>query len=280
MEDGEEEPFFDIGNGPRFTVIRWKAVVLESIDYSHCCGILCPICKNSYTNCCIQCECQETNDECTIEYGSCGHSFHQHCLQRFLSKNNVCPLDFTEWIPIAFQPQQKCEISRKISKCLNCGRNFFLQGNWNNSCKHHIGIPQRIGINLMWSCCMIEFTNKKDIGINGCHSSKHCEYILPLWTTAIHCKYPTFFKRMVFTLMCIWNRGIREKLNAIEVQFDHSKAKNDAIDGNWGNIPLDVLFLIIRDLAVMEILQWKHLMSKYSDENLPFKFGMSASSCR
>ena len=45
-------------------------------------------------------ECQANpgaNEECTVAWGACNHSFHWHCISRWIKTRNTCPLDNNNW---------------------------------------------------------------------------------------------------------------------------------------------------------------------------------------
>jgi len=60
---------------------------------------LCSICRCELQEECIECQ-AEINcaaSGCHIAWGCCGHAFHQHCIFRWLKRQQKCPLDMSEW---------------------------------------------------------------------------------------------------------------------------------------------------------------------------------------
>lgn len=59
----------------------------------------CAICHVQLTVPCISCEAESysRNEQCTVSWGNCGHSFHFHCISRWLTTRSSCPLDDSEW---------------------------------------------------------------------------------------------------------------------------------------------------------------------------------------
>ena len=60
----------------------------------------CAICKNQVQDPCIECQSlQEGNNpiDCQVAWGVCNHTFHFHCITKWLKTRNVCPLDNREW---------------------------------------------------------------------------------------------------------------------------------------------------------------------------------------
>jgi chromosome segregation ATPase len=53
----------------------------------------CCICRNKIDLYCIECEKLNLISTCLIQKLKCGHSFHYHCFQRWLSQRYMCPLD-------------------------------------------------------------------------------------------------------------------------------------------------------------------------------------------
>ncbi|EPY23909.1 RING-box protein 1 [Strigomonas culicis] len=60
---------------------------------------LCSICRNEVEGPCVECQssASQTTSECPVSWGECGHSFHAHCIQRWLKTRKVCPLDNQPW---------------------------------------------------------------------------------------------------------------------------------------------------------------------------------------
>ena len=56
----------------------------------------CPICRESLTNNCITCI-NTCNNSCKVVNGKCGHYYHYHCIQEWLTKKNVCPMCNCNW---------------------------------------------------------------------------------------------------------------------------------------------------------------------------------------
>eukprot|EP00457_Paulinella_chromatophora_P011895 gb/GEZN01012061.1/.p2 GENE.gb/GEZN01012061.1/~~gb/GEZN01012061.1/.p2 ORF type:complete len:121 (-),score=16.06 gb/GEZN01012061.1/:109-471(-) len=110
MEDGEEgdapsgkeekqEVKGGAGSGPpaeRCIVKKWSAVAYwaYSVDNDTC-----AICTNELmVPCLTTCEANpHLNEECTVSWGQCGHSYHFHCISNWLKKHSTCPLDDENW---------------------------------------------------------------------------------------------------------------------------------------------------------------------------------------
>lgn len=62
----------------------------------------CAICRNMINEDCIECQDngKDNDQECIVTFGVCNHSFHHHCISRWLKNREVCPLDNQAW---AFQ---------------------------------------------------------------------------------------------------------------------------------------------------------------------------------
>jgi E3 ubiquitin-protein ligase RBX1 len=94
-------PQIDPSDQPRFKIKKWTAVGLWSWDLD---SADCAICKSNLMEPCVDCQNDAQNTqqqdkkfECITATGDCGHSFHLHCINKWLSKRNVCPLDSQPW---------------------------------------------------------------------------------------------------------------------------------------------------------------------------------------
>jgi len=68
----------------------------------------CPICRNNVLEQCSDCN-NDQNIECISVIGKCSHVYHLHCIDKWLKKNNSCPLDNSKW---EFKrPEQFCRLS-------------------------------------------------------------------------------------------------------------------------------------------------------------------------
>jgi len=56
----------------------------------------CPICKEKLETSCIVCQSQKSsNNVCNVSRGKCGHTFHKHCIDSWLTKQKsypICPV--------------------------------------------------------------------------------------------------------------------------------------------------------------------------------------------
>jgi E3 ubiquitin-protein ligase RBX1 len=60
----------------------------------------CPICRNNFTDACIECEANFVDIKvtpCEITTGVCEHKFHQHCITRWLKLRSNCPMCNKPW---------------------------------------------------------------------------------------------------------------------------------------------------------------------------------------
>lgn len=79
----------------RVRVKKWNAVAFWAYDID---TDTCAICHNQLMLSCISCEAEPMHsDECTIAWGHCSHSYHFHCISRWLKTRSTCPLDDQEW---------------------------------------------------------------------------------------------------------------------------------------------------------------------------------------
>ena len=57
----------------------------------------CSICKASFISPCADCEVRGISDACPAVQGRCGHQYHLHCIEKWVSKNPTCPLCGDRW---------------------------------------------------------------------------------------------------------------------------------------------------------------------------------------
>ena len=83
--------------GAKFEIKKWNAVATWAWDIRM---DVCAICRNSLQLPCLECTANQMasqQESCTIAWGVCNHAFHFHCIARWLTSRNVCPLDNLEW---------------------------------------------------------------------------------------------------------------------------------------------------------------------------------------
>lgn len=64
-------------------------------------GDECTICKSPFVESCILCAQSSSSVEmvCKVSRGKCGHAFHKHCIDKFLSSSKamICPICATPY---------------------------------------------------------------------------------------------------------------------------------------------------------------------------------------
>lgn len=85
----------------RVKVKKWNAIAEWRYDVEN---DACSICHNNFVLPCISCEAEpyKSDEKCELCWGACGHSFHFHCITRWLKTNSTCPLDNSEWDFVKF----------------------------------------------------------------------------------------------------------------------------------------------------------------------------------
>jgi len=76
---------------PNIKPIRCRFVAISSYDVENS---VCAICKNPLTMPCIECY-NNKKDSCMPSLGKCAHTFHYHCISKWLNTHNTCPIDNT-----------------------------------------------------------------------------------------------------------------------------------------------------------------------------------------
>ena len=57
----------------------------------------CIICRQDLGKPCVECMLTE-NENCVVSHGNCGHTYHKHCIDRWLKTRNICPIDNNKWV--------------------------------------------------------------------------------------------------------------------------------------------------------------------------------------
>lgn len=55
---------------------------------------MCGICQQGFDFMCAECK---HPSECPPQTGSCEHSFHQHCIEKWLESSGECPMCRLKW---------------------------------------------------------------------------------------------------------------------------------------------------------------------------------------
>jgi len=91
----------DTTTEPLFTVENWTSAVFYSWDVSN---DTCAICRYSVNQKCIECVSQElsmishTEQLCSLAKSrKCSHIYHEHCIKKWLKRNNRCPYCNEVW---------------------------------------------------------------------------------------------------------------------------------------------------------------------------------------
>lgn len=82
---------------PKFTIKKWNAVAVWSWSTNI---ENCSICKQLLTDLCLVCIEDENADQkaCQPIWGKvCNHPFHAHCIEKWTSTSNKCPLCARPW---------------------------------------------------------------------------------------------------------------------------------------------------------------------------------------
>lgn len=80
-----------------FSIKSWNTFAFWENDNSK---EFCSICRNHVMDLCIDCQSLEVvnkEGECNLTKGKCGHTFHFHCIVRWLKTKKTCPLDNKIW---------------------------------------------------------------------------------------------------------------------------------------------------------------------------------------
>src|SRR4051812_43826563 len=83
-------------------LLKWNGVALWVYDSE---AENCGICRNPLREVCIKCQGDQEkleNVKCQKVVGRCNHMFHCHCIDEWINKQNKCPSDFSDWMPMQY----------------------------------------------------------------------------------------------------------------------------------------------------------------------------------
>ena len=70
-----------------FEIVSWKP--FGNIEVNHILNF-CSLCNKKINEKCIECS-KTVNSLCDLDMGKCGHSFHTHCIKKWLHGSDDCP---------------------------------------------------------------------------------------------------------------------------------------------------------------------------------------------
>ncbi|CDW56871.1 ring box 1; RING box protein 1; regulator of [Trichuris trichiura] len=102
VDESDADGKIDVANTanqlPRFQITKFVGVALWSYDIKN---DWCAICHCTINELCLACQTEDAKDssqlECPPTVGVCTHTFHDHCINRWLRTQRVCPLDNQQW---------------------------------------------------------------------------------------------------------------------------------------------------------------------------------------
>jgi RING-box protein 1 len=84
---------------PKVKVLQWSPVAIWTHNVA-CDDFKCTICSKNTTGKCAECSDQYdiTKQNCSIAKGNCGHGYHYHCINKWLSSGSqICPICRIPW---------------------------------------------------------------------------------------------------------------------------------------------------------------------------------------
>lgn len=93
-------PIFSSGGIMKVKILQWHAVASWTWDAQ---DETCGICRMAFDGCCP--DCKFPGDDCPLVWGACNHSFHLHCILKWVNSQNSqtsqaqphCPMCRREW---------------------------------------------------------------------------------------------------------------------------------------------------------------------------------------
>lgn len=78
----------------KFLITKFSPTYLQKWN---CKQETCEICRNNLYDPCMHCDTKGDTDPCPPTEGQCGHIFHAHCIQKWISQNPTCPKCQETW---------------------------------------------------------------------------------------------------------------------------------------------------------------------------------------
>lgn len=72
----------------RVQIVSWEPIVFWKFKTSN---DECQICKEHFEAPCLSCIDKKDTVTCDVSRGKCGHCYHKHCIDQWLSKSSICP---------------------------------------------------------------------------------------------------------------------------------------------------------------------------------------------
>uniref|UniRef100_A0A0A9WV58 RING-box protein pip1 n=1 Tax=Lygus hesperus TaxID=30085 RepID=A0A0A9WV58_LYGHE len=104
------EPIFKIKSWDAYAVWSWDIDTDSCAICTYLCANFINVCwftrrcphtgRNYIMSPCIECLSNPNRADtlnCTVAWGKCSHAFHFHCISRWLTTRNTCPLDVKTW---------------------------------------------------------------------------------------------------------------------------------------------------------------------------------------
>lgn len=83
----------------RFEVLRYS--IISTWHWANTKNEDCSICRGALDMPCVICNTHKKNNNvCGQTTGTCGHSYHVHCLEEWINKQQTCPLCQKEWVAL------------------------------------------------------------------------------------------------------------------------------------------------------------------------------------
>ncbi|CAL6037338.1 RING-H2_zinc finger domain-containing protein [Hexamita inflata] len=80
---------------PKIEIIKMNCVILTDRKTE---AQFCGICKTAVEEPCPDCDGNGKNAVCVIAEGKCGHIYHKHCIDRWVAKQQMCPMCHGIWV--------------------------------------------------------------------------------------------------------------------------------------------------------------------------------------
>lgn len=81
----------------KITLKGWCPVGIYTYEGTDSKNMDCSLCKTNLMDVCVSCV-KKNSLKCVYATGECGHKFHYHCIESWLTSHTLCPIDGVKFL--------------------------------------------------------------------------------------------------------------------------------------------------------------------------------------